>query len=581
MICSSGDTEKRLNVRTEASLIKAHIGERGIISIVIDIPQGSYIYANPKGPGTGKATEIVPEQAEGIVFCKPEYPAGKAHKNSWEQEAVYIYEKSLKAALPFAVSENAKAGRRNISVRTEALVCTADSCTPVSQELLLAMEILENTGAGAITEAEKALSDMENVSPAEEKFSPIYDVTSGIRGILQAVIIGFIAGLILNFMPCVLPVISLKVLGLVQNADGNRGRLLKYGISFGMGIMAVFVLLASMAAFAGYGWGSLFQHKAFLAAMTAVVFSLALSLLGVFTINAPSAAGKAEAFLGRQNKANAFFKGVLAALLATPCSGPFLGGVLAWAFGAGAAALFAVFISVGAGMAAPYILLCAFPALIRKIPKPGEWLITFERTMGFLLMFTVLYLLSVFRADDVLPMLAFLLFLAAALSVWGKYGAAYRKKRERIKAALAAAGLICAGLCVSFCFLQGPKNAHGEEQALTERLAENREHGRVSIVEFTADWCPNCRLVEAFSLNTDRVRAAVKKANADFIIADITLPDSEAQRLLEELGSRSIPFLAFFPAGKGFSRPICLRDIYSEDEVLAALGKASGANEGP
>ena len=375
-------------------------------------------------------------------------------------------------------------------------------------------------------------------------------------------------------MPCVLPVVGIKVMAFAQYS-GKRGGLIKQGLLFGAGILAAFTALAALASFAGYSWGRLFQNTYFLKAMTVIVFMLALSMLGMFSINVPGFA--ARHLRERGVNADAFLKGLLATFLATPCSGPLLGGTLAWAMTCSPLIIFAVFTSVGFGMAFPYVLLCAFPVLVSKIPKPGAWMGALEFIMGFFLVFTVVYLLSIFPDSSVFSMVEFLAFAAAACYIYGRYGTRERAKKQRIFSFLLACLILAAGYFISFGFDEKAAEISARQNSFSmEKLDFNRQRGVISVVVFTADWCPNCRFVESFALDTGKVKEALKQSGAELIIADITRPFPEAENLLQSLGSRSIPFLAVMPPGDNYNNPFCLRDIYSEDDVVSALQAVCG-----
>lgn len=189
-----------------------------------------------------------------------------------------------------------------------------------------------------------------------------------IGGLAAALGFGFLAGLILNVMPCVLPVVSLKIYGFVKQAGEDRGRVRLLGLAFGAGILFVFLILASLAAYAGLGWGQQFQSDKFLVAMVALMVAFALGMFDVYTIQLPGLVGNVEAAAAqREGVAGSFAKGALATLLATPCSGPFLGATLAYALTQPPAVIFAIFASIGVGMAFPYVLL-AWPSPHRRRP---------------------------------------------------------------------------------------------------------------------------------------------------------------------------------------------------------------------
>ncbi|MCL1911002.1 MAG: hypothetical protein FWG13_02210 [Leptospirales bacterium] len=552
----AGAAGNGFNAYFEPSEINIAPGETYAAELKIEIPSNGYIYANPKGPGTGKASEIVPERHDFITAGEPVYATGIKYTPLGEKEFVYIYKDAVVVGVPLRVAENAPHGLTEISFSLNVLFCDDNSCEPVKRRLTLPVKI----------------SAAAQDAPAQAVFKPRFAGSPAAGNFWQAIFFGFAAGFILNFMPCVLPVVSIKVMTFARYSE-RRGGLLKQGVLFGAGILTAFTVLAALASFAGYSWGGLFQNAYFLKAMTAIVFALALSMLGMFGINALGFA--ARPLRGRGVNADAFLKGLLATLLATPCSGPLLGGTLAWAMTCSPLIIFAVFTSVGLGMASPYVLLCAFPVLVSKIPKPGAWMSALEFIMGFFLIFTVVYLLSIFPDSGVLPMVEFLAFTAAACYIYGRYGTRERAKKQRIFSLLLACLILAAGYFISFGFDKKAVEISAKQNSFSmERLEFNRQRGIISVVVFTADWCPNCKVVESLAL-TEKVKEIIKQNGAELIIADITRPFPEAENLLQSLGSRSIPFLAVMPPGDNYGSPFCLRDIYSENDIVSALRAAS------
>jgi thiol:disulfide interchange protein len=583
-------------------------GEESFMVIQVEIPALGHIYGNPKGPGIGKPTEVSVKAPQDFSFRSARFLKPKRFYFPEEKDFTWGYENETRIFIPFRVEDNALTGLHSAAVLLDSILCIdsvgtggASSCIPKVFRFDVPIRVLpkgmkgtiypegiineygmssapdkkEETARHAMEPAvsKKGVTELANLS-----FSPRY-IESGVTGILQAIIFGLIAGFLLNFMPCVLPVVSLKVMSFVQHADKKRKELLKLGIIFSLGILTSFAVLASLAAFFGYKWGGLFQHRLFLVVMTGIVFAFALSLFGVFSINAPAFAGRA--MKEKENHyADAYVKGLLATLLATPCSGPFLGGTLAWTLSQRPAVIFVVFICIGVGMALPYVILTVNPKFLKYIPKPGEWLRTFEQIMAFMLMFTVIYLLSVFDTAFLLPMIAFLGFMAVGFWQYGRYGAMYQSAINRAVSFIILVIIIVSGYFISFHYLYSEKitaeiSAHGFS---VERLLENKSAGKTSVIEFTADWCPNCRLVEKITLHTDKVAAALRDSSIDFMKADITGRNPAAEKLMLLFQSQSIPLLAIVPPGESFNRPIILRDIYSGNDVLKAI-KMAGSGE--
>jgi len=213
------------------------------------------------------------------------------------------------------------------------------------------------------------------------------------------------------------------------------------------------------------------------------------------------------------------------------------------------------------------------------IPKPGTWMIVFEEFMAFLLIATAVYLIGILERDLIMPTLWFLVFVGAGWWMYGKYGALTQPPRTRIAASMAIVIIFISGYWLSFSVFYNNKNLMPvkEKTFSMDILNKNKDSGVISIVKFTADWCPNCRFVEKTSLYTRSVISRIQEQKIDLLIADITRENTEGQLLLKKLGSRSIPFLAIFAPGDKFYSPLCLRDIYKERDVLDAIDRAAGS----
>jgi len=392
-------------------------------------------------------------------------------------------------------------------------------------------------------------------------------------------------GLLLNLMPCVLPVLGLKLMSFAQQSGRARREVFEMNLWYCAGLFAVFFLLAtaSVAANLGLGrsnlaWGEQFTSTNFNIAMVGVVFVFALSFLGVWELPIPGFIGEQAGHVqSREGPAGAFLKGVLSTVLATPCSGPFLGPVFGFTLTQPTPVTYAVFGAIATGMALPYILVGFFPALVRFLPRPGAWMGTFKELLGFVMLGTVVYLFTFLHHDWFVPTLAFLVGLWAACWWVGraqeKLGGGVGFGRW-VQAAAIATAVGTAG----FMFLGPVKSLiEWEEPFSRTRLAELWEDGNTVMVDFSADWCPTCKFNLATAIETRRVKAVVDRNRVVPILADWTDGSLEIKQMLESLESRSIPVLAIFPGGeKGRPRPepIVLRDLLTERQVLDALEKA-------
>ncbi len=306
---------------------------------------------------------------------------------------------------------------------------------------------------------------------------------------LPAILVfAFIAGLILNIMPCVLPVIGLKILSFVQQAGEHPGRVLMLNLTFAAGMMLVFMLLAALAAFFNVGWGGLFESQTFTIVMVAVIFAFGLSFFGVWEIPIPgfAVATSAGKMAESEGYSGAFTKGVLTTLLATPCSGPLLIPAVTWAINQPPWLTFLVFFSLGLGMAFPYILIGFKPSLVGFLPKPGAWMQTFKQLMGFVMMGTAVFFLNSISEKLSISVLTFMVFIGLACWMAGRISLT-SSFGVRARGWLQAVAVIGVGIFVSFSLLIPQHELEWvpfSRQVLNEAVAD----GNTVFIDFTADW---------------------------------------------------------------------------------------------
>lgn len=395
-----------------------------------------------------------------------------------------------------------------------------------------------------------------------------------------------LGGLILNLMPCVLPVISLKVLGFVNQAGEETQRVRRLGWAFCAGIMATFLVLALAVLLLKssgeqIGWGFQFQYPGFVVAMSALVFALALSLFGVYEILLPGTS-RLGGIGGREGLTGSFLNGVLATILATPCTAPFLGTALGFAFAQPAAVVVAVFLAIGAGMALPYGVLAIEPAWIGRVPKPGPWLMRFKQLMGFLLMATVLWLLWVLGkqtgVEGVVWTGAFLLGLGLACWVWGQWGSFQHPTRSKRVARVAALGLVVGSyaLFVHPLLTAEPTTAPALDWQpfSAARVEELVAGGQMVFIDFTAEWCWTCKVNERAVLAQPGVRARFAALNVALVQADWTNRNPEITQLLRAFGRSGVPLYVIFPAGL-IEQPLVLPEIITPAMVVEKLDAAA------
>lgn len=432
--------------------------------------------------------------------------------------------------------------------------------------------------------------------------------------LLVALVFALLGGLAMNVMPCVLPVISIKVLSFVQQAGDHPGRVLRLGLAFALGVLLWFWVLAAVAGLGSLQLRSQVQNPlanptiAF--AIGTLVFLMGLNLFGVFELELPgAAAGRLDAATRREGYPGAIAKGFLATLLGTACTAPFIGGALSFAVSQPLPVTFLVFTMAGVGMASPYVVLAANPAWLRYVPKPGPWMVSFKQLMGFLLIGTAIWLLWVLRrtmgADGVVLVVGFWSFVALAAWIVGRIRpGASMARAATLWATAAAVGF--GGFVLTLRWLYeppAPKEMRSDktwsraeldelvapvgasswekipwveyEPGLAEALSAA---GHTVYVDYTADWCFNCKWNLKFVLQTEAVRTRMRELGVIPIEADFSAEDINIRRDLDRHGALSVPLNLIFPAGRP-EAPLRLPELLSTAGVLEQLG-AAGPSRG-
>lgn len=415
--------------------------------------------------------------------------------------------------------------------------------------------------------------------------APLSDAHAPARflAMLAAALLG---GLLLNLMPCVLPVLSLKLMGAVRAAGYATRELRLSFLATAGGILVAFLGLAggAIALKAGgqvVGWGIQFQQPIFLAGMAFVLTLFACSLWGVFAIRLPGGIlNAANAACDGKALAGAFFTGVFATLLATPCSAPFLGTAIGFALTRGPGEILAIFAALGLGLAAPYLLVAAVPKLARLLPKPGPWMAWFCRALALVLAVTAFWLLTVLAAQAGLAAAVLCGLLLVGVSAALTLGSAAREKSLLRRAAWPAVGLLAVGLAVVTLSAKpetGPPAMADLHWQPFDRvqIINAVATGKTVLVDVTADWCATCQVNKKLVLDRGDVRAAIASGEVIAMRADWTRPDAAISSYLAGFGRYGIPFNAVY--GPAAPSGLVLSELLSEGEVLAALGKAGGA----
>ena len=409
-------------------------------------------------------------------------------------------------------------------------------------------------------------------------------------GLFGTLLLALIGGLILNLMPCVFPVLGIKILGFVNQSGNDRRKITLHGLVFTLGVLLSFWILAGTllvlrAGGTQLGWGAQLQSPEFVFGMAVFLLIFALNMSGLFEVglSATGVGGKLqmqEGFMG------SFFTGALAVLVATPCSAPFLAPALGAAFSASFSAVesMLIFTAIAIGLALPYLLLSIFPQAIKLLPRPGAWMETFKQLMSFPLYATVGWLLWVLagqtKDDDNALLLISFGFVLVAMATWayGRFGQAHGKPGRQWAGRIAAAALLTGGLYTGW-----PKGAPdalvaGSYQVTWEKwspeaIAAAQAAGKFVYVDFTARWCATCQTNKATVFHSDAVLAKLQEKNVVLLRGDWTNRDPKITTELARWNRSAVPFNLIYAPGK--PEPIVLPELLSAGTVLEGFAQAA------
>ena len=466
---------------------------------------------------------------------------------------------------------------------------TATTAPAPTKETANARYSLEELGSAELDEATCALI----ANPPEQ--------TSSLGTMAFMLLMAFLGGLLLNIMPCVLPVLTLKLYGLIEQADISKKERQKAGMAYTAGIVASFLALAIVVVTLqnvmgqDVGWGFQFQYPMYTAALASIVFVFGLSLFGVFEIPAfgsdqAAGAGAKEGLMGY------FFTGVFATLLATPCSAPFLGTAMGFAFAQPSVFVLLFFSMAGLGLASPFIAIAFIPTLFKLMPRPGAWMETFKQFMGFTLIATTAWLIDVLAAqitvDATVGFVAFLCVLSFSAWVFGHWAGVAASATRMLTVLAISVGVSGLG---GWAFLD-----FSEIESRMEDVSDGKIHwkiftedrmasvlnryregedkyfaGRPIFLDFTAEWCLSCKVNEKTIIETETVAAAFKEYNVVPIKGDWTNRDENITKWLRCFQRAGVPYYAVLPANPS-EEAILLGETVTAGSITAALKAGAG-----
>ena len=588
----------------------------GVVVIHLAVAQGYHIQSHHPLEGFLIPASVKLLPSAGLVFGVVHYPAAitiPVLTQVTELGKLSVYEGRFDITVPFKVLQTAAEGRRKITVQLTFQACNDQSClVPKTLRLRTILRIIGAHAALSATSANRTLravpvtrgpisGAMTETSTGEssavaKELSQInalhYQVSQPNEPIWRLILFALLGGLILNVMPCVLPVIPLKVLAMVQQAHGSRSRAVLHAGVFAAGIVSLFVMLAlAMGLYRAVTgriltYGMQYQHPWFLITIALVVLALALSMLGVWTVQPPRALYAINTSGG--GLAGSFGTGLLATILASSCSAPFLGIMLTWALVQPTWIVAVFFTLIGIGMAWPYVVLAAFPAWLDRIPRAGRWSELLKEALGLVMVGVAVYLLlSTEDRSQIVTGFALAVILAIVCWGWGRLPNVAMSSRAiwMIRSGCIGAGIIAGALFVGW--MGGLRDvANATTPAATDartfkvnrwqsvtlgRIKSALATGHPVVIDFSAPWCINCKFVKATVLDAPAMREVYAETGTVLLSADIDRPVDKALWL--RLGGRALPYLAILSPHRPMS-PEILRDLYTQRDVIRDIHAA-------
>lgn len=594
-----GSTEKTTELRAKnthavwtAKLAPSQLkpGQSGSLIISAKTDDGYHVYPFiADTASTDFRTLIVVTQRSGLKFGPPATAAATELVDVGADKPVAYHVGPVEWSIPIRVPESAKEGQYPVEVSVGFFTCNEQSCDPPNGVAF----------SGTIEVAANAAQQSAAMVASSSSFAKVADLPEQISWIakdevaLAAPVIALniwhvlgaiVGGFILNFMPCVLPVVGLKLMSFVNQAGTSRLRVVTLNLAFVGGILAVMLILAAVTIAAKliygqtFGWGQQFERLDFQVGLAMLVFAMALSFLGVWEIPIPGFAtsSKSGELMAQEGHLGAFLKGILTTVLATPCSGPFLGAIFGITLSLAPTSIVILYLCLGIGLGLPYLGLCLYPGFVKLLPKPGAWMDTLKQVLAFPLLLTVVYLVQVVEPDYRIATLILLIVVWFACWLIGQVPA-YSDAKQIRRSWMIAATVVALGAVVSFNYF-GPIKHHLNWEPFNEaQLAQYRAQGKTVMIEFTARWCLTCQTNMRTAIDRPEVGEFCKQNDIVTMLADKSGPSPHIEQKLQELGSNSIPLVAIYP---GQAEPRLLRDVITQSQLLAALKDASQGSAG-
>ena len=576
--------------RIIASFYQSENAQKLIAGFEVVIDNGWKIYA-PDQSGFGVPPSFNFSNSTNIDIAKvnPIFPKSYIEKEQIGSQTIEyaVYKEKVIIPLKLEVADSTK--ETNLQIEVNYGLCK-DICIPVSQKFFLTIPAAQND-TQALKNIQQYLEDktITNVAAQEPWIKKTTESKPQIS-LIKALIIAFIGGAILNIMPCVLPVLSIKLLSAINHSQSKLGRIRLAFLFTILGIVFSFIVFAGVAVFLksignAVGWGFQFQNPHFLLFLLVVLMIFFANLIGLFEFNF---GGLLASILNKkitqeEEKKNIFipnfFSGILAVLLATPCSAPFVGVAISFALSSDSQEIFLIFGSMSLGLALPYLFLIAFPGAVKLMPKPGVWMIRAKQLMAGFLAATAVWL--VYILIDNIGFIAAIAagFLAILILLFFKIVSKINLSRTSfvveaiVFVALIAATFIIPNRLISLDQMIEKTQQENWIKFDESRIADLVKQGKTVIVDITADWCITCKANKLLVLNTSEVKEKLKDPNIVSMRGDLTKPDEMIFNFMRKYNRYGIPFNIVF--GPSAPEGVLISELLSKDALLKSIQTAS------
>lgn len=573
-------------------------GDKGVLKATLVIPDG---WKQTYDPGTGQNeyffVNIAEPAPKGLSFGPVQYPKS----NETDELGAYIFHGSVTLTRSFTVKADAKPGKLNLPLELTYGLCNDQGCQPPDiLEGKASLEILPADAAAGDAEATPeepadTLSATPATAQAETSGTPESapaDTPRSVWNIIYYMLLAVLGGIVLNFTPCVLPILPIRAMSMVNQAQKDVTKVLLHSLVYTLGVLISFGIIAAIIVIARVSgvnltYGFLNQYLGYHLFMLSMLFLFGLSLMGVFELTIPGM-NAASGLTARKGYAGSFFGGIFAFLMGFACMGPFMGPALEVAVRLSSPLLILFFLLIGFGFALPFVIISLFPKALKYIPKPGEWMNIFKEVMGFLLMLLVWKYLSniwgVTKSGSYLLQVAhYIVFLGFGAWLYGRFVRVEKPKWMQFLFSLVAVGVIAWSAWNYLPF----KDKEPEQELSAEQLSGLRPaeypgwyvfseatldsllaQGKPVFVDIGATWCSNCKTNMKKVLSQDDIKAAFADKGVTLLYGDFSNQDPALNKWIEGKGGAGVPFNLLFIPGRD---PIKMAPLFSKKDIFDAL----------